>query len=781
MISKKTAPFLLSFFIMTLMGSFPAFSNYTIETVDVSGNVRLDPAYIKDVLDIRSGQLVSDSLLNNKIKKLFQTGLFRDLSFDVKGNTLVVTVQEHPTINEIAFEGHSGVREKVLKTKMKIAPRGIYSEEKIKYEVQRLLAIYRAKGFFSARVLPKIIKRAHNRVDVVFEIEEGDPTKIAAINFVGNKVVSDWDLASVISTKESAWWKFFSQDDFFDSDKLQLDREKLRNFYLNRGYVDFRIFSVTAELMPDYKGFVITFNLEEGGRYKFGALKIENQIRGLDTQVIEDALNIKEGDWHSAELIETAIEDITDAVSKQGYSFVEVVPTSQVDEKEKRMGVTFIVKPGPRLFINEINISGNIRTVDEVIRRELSFAEGDPLNFSKLRNSEKKLNYLGFFKDVKITKKQVAGKEGVVDADVSVTEQSTGDINFSIGFATADGPLGIIRVAERNLFGRAYELSTALEMAKRRKSLSADFMNPYLFGRNLAWGVGAFWMKVNRDSDSSYNEQSLGTRTWVSYFLTEHLIQRWNYQISRDIVGTPGTGVFPLIAQDKGKFITSAVGHEISLDYRDNRLKPTDGFSITLSNEYAGVGGKVKYLKNILSGAFYQKLTERVILEVHAQAGMMNEIGGKSIRVNDKFMMGGTSLRGFDYSGVGPHGYGASAGNRNSYDESSLGGDTSVLVSAQVNFPLGLPEDLAVSGHVFADAGSLWDRKIGKRVSAYNSRNPTSQIGVYNSKKIRSSVGAGISWASPMGVITIDYGHVLTHAKGDERRAIIFSMGSSRF
>jgi outer membrane protein insertion porin family len=336
-------------------------------------------------------------------------------------------------------------------------------------------------------------------------------------------------------------------------------------------------------------------------------------------------------------------------------------------------------------------------------------------------------------------------------------------------------------VAERNLLGRAYELSSALEMAKRRKSLSADFVNPYLFGRYLALGFGAFWMKLNRDSDSSYNEQSLGGRTWISYFLTENLIQRWSYQLSRDIIGTPGRGVFPLIAEDKGRFMTSAIGHEISLDYRDNRLKPTGGYSVTLSNEYAGLGGKIKYLKNTLSADYYRKLTEHVILELHAQAGIMNEIGSNKIRVSDKFMMGGTSLRGFDYSGVGPHGYGASPANRNSYDESSLGGDTSILFSAQVNFPLGLPEDLAVSGHVFADVGSLWDRNLDQRIRRYNQSHPGAQIGVYNSRKLRSSVGAGISWASPMGVITIDYGHALTHAKGDERRAIIFSMGSSRF
>lgn len=768
------------FVIWALSASF-VFADTAVDEVVVSGTVRLDPTYVQEVLDIRSGQLVSEALLNEKLKKLYQTNLFRDVSVRVEGSKLLVSVQEHPTINEIAFEGNSGVREKLLKTKMKLSQRGIYSEDQIKYEVQRLLAIYRAKGFFSARISPKIINRPHNRVDVVFEIDEGDPTRIVAVDFVGNKVVSNWDLSSVITTKESAWWKFFSSDDFYDPDKLEIDREKLRNYYLNRGYVDFRIFSVTAELMTDYKGFIITFNLEEGERYKFGKITLENQIKGLDVQRIQDALTLKEGDWHSAELIETAIEDLTDAVTKQGYSFVEVVPTSQVDEKNKTMGLTFIIKPGPRLFINEINITGNTRTVDEVIRRELSFAEGDPLNFSKLRNSEKRLNYLGFFKDVKLTKSKDPDVPGKVNTEVAVTEQSTGDINFSIGFATSDGPLGIIRVSERNLFGRAYELSTALEMAKRRKSLSADFVNPYLFGRSLALGVGAFWMKVNRDSDSSYTEQSLGTRTWISYFLTENLIQRWSYQISRDIIGTPGRGVYPLIAEDKGHFMTSAVGHEISLDFRDNRFKPTAGYSITLSNEYAGLGGKVKYLKNTLSADYYHKLFEHVVLELHAQAGMMNEIGGRKIRVSDKFMLGGTSLRGFDYSGVGPHGYGDSPANRNAYDESSLGGDTSVILSAQVNFPLGLPEDLAVSGHVFADAGSLWDRKIGRRVAEYNRKNPAAKIGVYNSRKLRSSVGAGISWASPMGVITIDYGHALTHAKGDERRTIIFSMGTSRF
>tara|TARA_B000000565_G_scaffold255805_1_gene238064 strand:- start:49858 stop:52203 length:2346 start_codon:yes stop_codon:yes gene_type:complete len=752
----------------------------TIERIEVKGNVRVDPSHIISVADLRVGQFVNDETLNGSLKKLYKTGLFRDLVVDLDKGVLMIRVAEYPTINDIAFEGNSGVKEKLLKTKMKIEPRATYTEEKIKYEVQRLLAIYRSKGFFSARVFPKIIKRDYNRVDVVFEIEEGDPAKIHAINFVGNKDISDWDLSAAISTKESAWWKFFSSDDFFDQDKLEIDREQLKKYYLNRGYVDFRVQSVTAQLMRDYRGFIITFNLHEGQRYKFGTIQLENQIKGLDLESLEKVIKPKDGDWYSAQDVETMIDDLTDAVTKQGFSFVDISPTSDVDEKNHKMNITLIIKPAPRIFINQIHVKGNERTVDAVIRRELSFAEGDPLNQSKLRNSERRLNYLGFFKEVKIdTEKVKFGESALRDATITVKEQSTGDINFSIGFATLDGPLGMIRLAERNLFGRGYELSSALEIAKKRKSISADFINPNLFGRDLAYGVGIFGMKVNRDSDSSYSEKSIGIRNWISYFLTEHLIQRWSYQISRDEIGTPGTGVYPLIAMDKGKFMTSAVGHDLSLDYRDNRLKPTDGYLLSLGNEFAGVGGKVKYLKNTLSGAYYQKLTEKVILELHAQAGMMSEVGGRRIRVSDKFMMGGNTLRGFDYSGVGPHGF-AAPGNRTQYNESSLGGDRSIMMSAQVNFPLGLPEDMAVSGHTFIDAGTLWDSKIKKRVAEYN-RIHTGQIGVYNSKKIRSAAGLGVSWASPMGVITIDYGHAITSAKGDEKRAIIFSMGSSRF
>jgi len=755
-------------------------ANGTIERIEIKGNVRVDPSHVQSVANLRVGQFVSDETLNAAIKKLYNTGLFRDLFLNVDKGVLLISVAEHPTINDVAFEGNSGVKEKLLKTKMKIAARATYTEEKIKYEVQRLLAIYRSKGFFSARVFPKIIKRDYNRVDVVFEIEEGDPAKIHAINFVGNKEISDWDLSAAISTKESAWWKFFSSDDFFDPDRLEIDREQLKKYYLNRGYVDFRVQSVTAQLMRDYRGFIITFNLHEGHRYKFGTINLENQIKGVDVSKLERIIKPKDGDWYSAQEVETLIDALTDEITKQGYSFVDVSPTSDVDEKNHKMNITLIIKPAPRIFINQINVVGNERTVDAVIRRELSFAEGDPLNQSKLRNSEKRLNYLGFFKEVKVdTDKVKFGESALVDAKVTVQEQSTGDINFSIGFATLDGPLGMIRLAERNLFGRAYELSSSLEVAKKRKSLSADFINPNLFGRDLAWGIGVFGMKVNRDSDSSYSEKSIGIRNWISYFLTEHLIQRWSYQISQDEIGTPGSGVYPLIAQDKGRFMTSSVGHDLSLDYRDNRLKPTDGYLLSMGNEFAGVGGKVKYLKNTLSAACYQKLTEKVILELHAQAGMMSEVGGRRIRVSDKFMMGGNTLRGFDYSGVGPHGF-ASPGNRTQYNESSLGGDRSVLVSAQVNFPLGLPEDMAISGHAFMDAGTLWDSKIKQRVQKYN-QNQAQKISVHNSKKIRSSAGLGISWASPMGVITIDYGHALTSAKGDEKRAIIFTMGSSRF
>ena len=771
--------FIFSVLVFTCCWVKTCHANEQIVDYKIIGNERVEKEAIAEALSLAKGQYLTDEELNQRLKKLYDIGFFTDVAFKIVNGILHIHVVERPTINQVIFEGNHGVTDKILSKEMKIKARAIYSKQLIQHEVQRLLAIYRAKGYFGAKIYPKIIKQDQNRVDVIFEIEEGDPAKIASINFVGNNDFSSWQLESVITTKESIWWKFFSTDDIYDPDKLEMDRDKLRKFYLNRGYVDFRILSATAELLPRYDAFIITFNLEEGKRYEFGKITIENELKHVPTEPLEKAIPIATGDWYSAELVEQTIELLVDKVGDIGCAFVDIIPIPEIDEKQGVVNLKFVVKEGPKIFINRINIGGNTRTVDSVIRREMALAEGDAINASKLRLSDRKLSNLGFFKKVDISEEPLKGHPNMKDINVTVKEQSTGDINFSVGYATTDGIMGMIRLAERNLFGRAYELSSTLEMAKRRKSFAIGFVNPYFTGRELALGVDLFYTKVNRADSSSYDERSVGAGTWIGYFLSSHLIQRWSYKISQDTIGTAGTDAFPLIQEEKGRFISSSITHELTYDVRNNRFMPTQGYVMSLSNEFAGVGGNNRYLKNMLSGAYYYPISEKITFGLDAQVGFLTEVG-RRIRINDKFMLGGQSLRGFDYSGVGPHGYGVTAKNKNKWDD-ALGGDVILVASAQINFPLGLPEDLAISGHLFVDAGTLWDSKLNNRIARYNQKNPNNKIAASNSKKIRASVGAGISWASPIGVIGLDYGYVLSKAKGDITRPLLLQLGTGRF
>lgn len=770
--------FFFAIFLVCVSGVFAG--SMQISEFVVDGNQRIDTATVVHATTLRVGQKITQADLNTALKKVVGTGFFLDATVDYSHGKVLIKLIESATIKEIAFEGNKSIADKILQKDSPLRVGMIYDKKSIQYEVQKMLAMYRAKGYFSATVAPKVVARDQNRVDIVFEITEGNPAKIADINFTGNKHFGDWDLTGVISTKESIWWKFFASDDTYDPSKIEMDKELLWKFYRNRGFVDFRIASVAAEFIPHSNSFVINFTLEEGERYEFGAITIDSKLKGLPSDALISDLTIKEGRWYSAEDVEMNVEILTHLVGVLGYGFVEVLPVPTIDRDTHKVSLKLEIQEGPRVFVNHILIHGNTRTVDEVIRREFVLAERDPFNESRLKSSERRVSGLGFFKNVKMGETPAIGKPGWVDINLDVAEQSTGDVNFSVGYATTDGPVGMIRLAERNLFGRAYELSNTLQLAKKNKQISFDFVNPYLFGRDLAYGIGVFYTKYDRDDTSSYNERSVGIRNWVGYTVLLHLVQRWSHSISRDNVGTVGENAFPLVKQEKGTFTNSDIGHELSYDRRDNRFVATRGYFVTMSNQFSGLGGNVRYLKNTLTAAYYKTLRENVVLSVDGQAGTISGLG-KRVRISDKFLLGGNNLRGFDYGGAGPHGFGASPSNKKKGWDDALGGDIMVNMSAQINFPLGLPEDFAVSGHIFLDAGTLWDTKLSKRIKSYNQQNPSNKIGAYNSKKIRAAAGLGISWASPMGVIGIDYAVPFLKAKGDQTRAILFQIGTSKF
>ena len=560
-------------------------------------------------------------------------------------------------------------------------------------------------------------------------------------------------------------------DDTYDPDKLQADRAELRKFYLNHGYAQVKILSAEAELLPNYEGFIITFHIEEGKRFKFGQVTIENKIKNLSSHALEEVLSITPGNWYGVGKVEKDIQKMTVKAGALGQEFIRITPEPEVHKEEGTIDIKFVIDQGKRIFINDINILGNVRTIDSVIRREMDISEYDAFNASRIRTSERRIDNLGFFKRVDI-KQQESSKKDFVNLDITVEEQPTGDINFGGGFSTTDGALAMFSINERNLFGRAYELGATVNYGKRNQVFDVDFINPALFGRHLTGIVGGFYNASNRQDVSSYKVRNYGLRIGGSYPLSKNLIQGWNYTIARHSILGIDKKAFALIREDEGQFFSSTISHTLTYDRRDNRFAPTEGYILSMNNTFAGLGGDISYLKNTLTAAYYRTLFENVILGIDATAGMLQRVGKKRVRITDKFLLGGNDLRGFEYSGVGPRGIGG--------DKDALGGNRSFTASAEVSFPLGLPKDLAVSGHVFVDAGTLWDTNLQSKIDAYNKKH-SKKISAYNRKGLRASAGVGITWSSPMGKISIDYARPFLKQKGDTTRYLLVQFGGGKF
>lgn len=737
-------------------------SSETVNKIAVVGNHRIESETIESLLLFKRGDNISEVELNAALKSLFSSGFFTDLSLNLENNTLTIKVYESPSISHIEFEGNKEVSDDMFKEHVQLRPRMLYSKAKVQQEVQRILAIYRSKGYFNAKVIPKVVELSQNRVDLVFEIEEGTPAEIESINFIGNHIFSDSDLRNILVTKESSWWRFFSSDDVYDPDRLNVDKDNLQKYYLNNGYVDFRVKSAVAELLPSKDGFIITFTMEEGERYKFGKIEIENKIRTLKEKDLKKQLTIKEGDWYSAEQVEKNIERLTNYAGTKGYALVDITPEAKKDEEGKVVGITLKIHEAQKVFIRTITISGNTRTIDSVIRRQITLTEGDLFNASKMRASDRNIEGLGFFKKADLRKEQVPGHEDLVDVSLNVEEQSTGEFNLSGGYATLDGLLAMIMYRERNLLGRGYGLQAKIQYAKRNKYLNIGFSNPYFLGRNLEAGVTFVTGKQDRESESSYEQFAVGGKGWLFYKIGENLYQNVFYKISRDKVEDVPDTASVFLKQQAGQSLSSSIGQTLAYDMRNRAFNPTKGYLLSWDLEYAGLGGNIYYVTSSVSAVHYYPLTEKLTWGISAEVSGIEKTTKKHpLRIIDKFFLGGQSLRGFDYGGVGPRANGKS--------NEALGGNRMYTMSTEVSFPFGGPDEFGLKGSLFVDAGSLWE--TGKQPK-----------GISNSKKIRASIGAGIGVNVPMlGAIRLDYGIPFSKAKGDVQKRLLFTAGTGRF
>ena len=683
--------------------AWPAFAQRglagTIGGIQIQGNVRSEPETIRSYLQLKVGEPFDAAAADRSLKALFATGLFSDVVIEMQGSTLIVKVTENPIINRVAFEGNKKVDDDKLRDEVQSKPRQVFTRARVQADVDRLLTIYRRSGRYNASVEPKIIRLEQGRVDVVFEINEGDVTGVKRISFVGNQAFGDGTLRGKIRTSESAWWRFLSSDDRFDPDRLNLDRELLRKFYLSEGYADFRVVSSVAELAPNREGFFITFTINEGERYKFGKVDVTSRFQGLNVDVLKSFLTIAAGDWYDADEVEKSVSNISEAVGSLGYAFVDVRPNIQRNRDNNTVDVTFDVQEGPRVYVERINISGNTRTLDKVIRREFRLAEGDAFNTAKVRRSQQRLRNLGFFEKVDVAAAPGSAPDKT-NLEVQGVVQCTGEISFGAGYSTSAGVVGTISVRERNLRGAAEDLNLSLSLGTQSSQGTISFTQPYFLDRELSAGIDLFVTQNDRQSTSSYSDSSLGFALRGGWAYTETLRQTLRYTLKQTNIYDVQYWASSVIQAQAGYSTLSELSTTLAWDTRDQRLNTTKGWLLRGSLSAAGPGGDQFYLRANADAAYFQPLFAEVVASITGSVGAIAPYANAYVRLNNLFFLGGDSLRGFAVGGVGP---------RDGYTTDSLGGTFFYTASAELSFPIPLvPKEVGLVGKAFTDIGSLW-------------------------------------------------------------------------
>ena len=573
-----------------------------IREIRIQGAERIEPATIQSYMDLKVGDPMTRDTLDSALKSLFATGLFADVTLSQQGSALLVDVMENPVINQIAFEGNSKIENEALLSEIQMRPRQVFTRTRVQSDVSRLYQVYRRNGRFSVGIEPKIIKLDQNRVDLVFEIEEGDITNVESIRFVGNKRYDDDTLRSEISTKESVWYRFLTSDDRYDPDRLKFDEELLRRFYLANGYADFQILSAVAELAEERDKFFLTFTLEEGERYRVGNISINSQLRNFDASVLEPDINIETGEWYNADYVQESVDALTNSLGDLQYAFVNVRPGIERNREEKTVDITFNIDETPRVFVERIDVSGNLRTLDKVVRRELELVEGDPFNKSKLAKSERNINNLDFFETVEVNTRPGSAPDKTV-LDVEVAEKSTGELSIGAGFSTSDGPLADFRIRERNLLGKGQDLALAALVAGERTEFDLSFTEPYFLDRDVAAGFDLFHITRDFQDESSFDQRRTGGGLRLGYPLSERWRQTLRYRIERNEITDVQSDASRFIRDQEGERDTSAISQRTSYDSRDSTIFPTEGLLYWFDTEVAGLGGDAQYVSG-RTGAF---------------------------------------------------------------------------------------------------------------------------------------------------------------------------------
>jgi outer membrane protein insertion porin family len=755
------------------MGSSSAQAQ-VVSSIVVEGNQRVENDSILAYIPFSAGSNVSADEIDAAVKALFQTGLFSDVQITRRGGTLVVRVEENPMINRVNFEGNSAVKDADLAKEVELRERTMFTRAKVLSDVNRIIAVYRRAGYYSVTVSPKIIKLPQNRVDLVFEINEGEETNVKKIEFVGNNSFSAYTLKGVIGTQQYSWWRFFNKNDTYDPDRLEYDKELLRRFYLQNGFADVRVVSADAVLLPDASGFTITYTIEEGPRYKIADVAVNVGEATLETDELVKQVKTGVGDYFNSTKVDRTVEKLTLEASRQGFVFARVNPDVQRNGDDT-LNITYNIVEGPRIYIERIDIVGNTRTEDQVIRRELRLYEGDAFNRVMIERARRRLTALDFFSTVNFRDEAGSAPDRVVLV-VEVQEKSTGSVNFSLGYSTSEYVVGSIGLTERNFLGKGYTVNLSTTASWYRQNITFSFTNPYFLGMPISAGFDVFATNANNQAESNYNSQQAGFALRTGFRLDEYSGINLRYGLMwREVDGISKSSAAPAVIESAGKSLKSFVNGVYTWDNLDNPLRPTNGFRGQAVGEVAGLGGDVYYTSVEVHGwYFYPIYEEAVVLKLEGNAGQMWGLAGHDVPLQDRFFKGGDTFRGFMPSGVGPMQRG------NDGDTDSIGGTTYAIGTVEMTFPIGLPEEWGIGGAVFSDFGTIFGSEtdtvlVGTGDCSFGA---TKNCEVFDTAAFRASVGAGILWQSPFGPLRFEVAYPLLKTDYDKTEYFRFSIGT---
>lgn len=739
-----TTAFLLAF------SSLPTVAQaYSFGSVQIEGNTLIEPATILKIAGIAKGQEISDAGLNDAAQRLTDSGLFAAVELVPSGNTLIIQVTESATVSVVNFEGNRKIKDEDLAKIVKSQSRRVYSAAQVEADAAAITQAYTDAGRLAARVEPRVINRGDGKVDVVFEIREGKVTEVERLSFTGNRSFSDRRLRQVLETKQAGLFRQIVQRDTFVADRTDFDKQLLTDFYRSRGFIDAQVLGTTSEFSRERDAFFVTFSVREGLRYSFNKTGLVSEYEGIDVADFQDALRIRKGVTYSPTVIETTITRMEAIALKKGLDFLAIEPRITRNERDQTLDVVFVLKKGPRIFVERIDIEGNATTLDKVVRRQFHSVEGDPFNPREIRQAAERIRALGFFKTSDVNAKQGSSEDRVI-VDVNVEEQPTGSLTFGASYSVADGLGFNIGLSESNFLGRGQFVSVRIGTTADNKDSSITFIEPSILDRDLKFKFAA-WYNTTNNSNSFYSTKRLGLSPSLEFPLSERTRLELRYKLSSDEIFDVSANSSSILQaeQARGAEVTSALGYTLSYDTRVNAADPTTGLVLSFTQDFAGVGGDIQSITTSGHATFETKVwNEEVTLRAELEGGAVASTGNPT-RLVDRFS-GNGKIRGFESNGFGPR-------DLSAVNQDALGGNLFAAARLEAEFPLGLPEEYGLTGGVFADVGSVWGLD-----------NPGT---VDDSLHMRSSIGLSIFWTSVIGPLRFNFSKALSKETYDKEQA----------